>query len=83
MTQAPLRCVTPNMRMRVHAACGCLARAGSALLLPDGSVACMLASGRVGGAAACAGAARWARAHARPAARLRPALGAPAAGTRA
>jgi hypothetical protein len=81
--QALLRGATPNMRTSAARRSSCLARARAALLLPDGSVTCMTASGRAGGAVACASAARWARAHARPAARLLPALGAPAAGTRA
>jgi hypothetical protein len=81
--QALLRGVMPNMRTSAARCSSCPALARAALLLPDGSVTCMTASGRAGGAAACAGAARWVRAHARPAARPLPALGAPAAGTRA
>jgi hypothetical protein len=82
MAQALLHSATPNMRI-ISNCSSCRARARAALLLLGGSVTCMTASGRAGGAAARALAACWVRAHARPAARLRLALGAPAAGTRA
>jgi hypothetical protein len=83
MAQALLRGAMPNVRTLAARCSSCPARARAALPPPDGSVTCMTASGRAGGAAACAGAARWVRACARAAACSLPALGAPAAGMRA